>query len=157
MKVIKEQPKLLNNYRYSKSNQEIDWDYIASRKINKLERVISFEFAEKKQKKYQDSEQDKREELEKIFAQLVKQWREETRGVSSTTDLAMHPAYQQIIGMGKSVIPLLLRELEQKSGRWFWALKAITRKDPVLPAQRGRTKEMVKAWLDWGRRNGYTW
>ncbi len=58
----------------------------------------------------------------------------------------MHPAYQQIIGLGKQAIPFLLRELDQKSGRWFWALKSITREDPVLQHRRN-TQEMIKAWL----------
>jgi hypothetical protein len=40
--------------------------------------------------------------------------------------------------MGKDAIPLLLRELGKKSGRWFWALKAITREDPV-PVEKIRT------------------
>jgi hypothetical protein len=73
------------------------------------------------------------ETLEATFNQLVLQWRKETRGISSSTELILHPAYQQIIGLGKEAIPLLLRELEQKSGRWFWALKSISREDPVLP------------------------
>ncbi|MBD2145725.1 STAS-like domain-containing protein [Sphaerospermopsis sp. FACHB-1194] len=91
------------------------------------------------------------------FTTLVEEWREETRGVSSTNQMCMHPAYQQIIGMGEPVIPLLLRELEKKSGRWFWALKSISREDPVPPEYRGNTKEMTKAWLDWGRERGYKW
>ncbi|WP_229415211.1 MULTISPECIES: hypothetical protein [Moorena] len=97
------------------------------------------------------------EDIEQTFRQLVHQWREETRGISSTTQAAMHPAYQQIIGMGKEAIPLLLRELEQKSGRWFWALKSITREDPVQEEHQGNTQEMIKAWLNWGLRNGYKW
>ena len=97
------------------------------------------------------------ENLEETFNQLVQQWRTETRGISSSTELILHPAYQQIIGLGKEAIPLLLRELEKKSGRWFWALKSITRQDPVLPKQQGKTKEMIQAWLDWGRKNGYQW
>lgn len=62
-------------------------------------------------------------EIEATFITLANQWREENRGISSTNQMCMHPAYQQIIGMGEVVIPLLLRELEKKSGRWFWALK----------------------------------
>ncbi|MHC5675486.1 hypothetical protein [Nostoc sp.] len=58
-------------------------------------------------------------EIEATFTALVKQWREENSGVSSTNQMSMHPAYQQIIGMGKPVIPLLLGELEKKSGHWF--------------------------------------
>jgi hypothetical protein len=96
-------------------------------------------------------------EIEIIFQELVNQWQQETRGVSSSTELILHPAYQQIIGMGREVVPLLLRELEKKSGRWFWALKSITRQDPVPLELRGKTKEMIKIWLDWGRKNGYQW
>ncbi len=49
-------------------------------------------------------------EIENIFRELVNQWKQETRGISSSTELILHPAYQQIIGMGRDVIPLLLRE-----------------------------------------------
>jgi hypothetical protein len=87
--------------------------------------------------------------------QLVERWRRETRGISSTTELTTHPAYQQIIEMGEAVIPLLLKEVEKKSGQWFMALKAITGEDPVPTEFRGRTQEMVKAWLEWGRKKGY--
>ena len=96
-------------------------------------------------------------ELETTFYQLVEQWKSETRGISSTEQLSVHPAYQQIIGMGRDVIPLLLRELESNSGRWFWALKSISREEPVTPEQRGKTKEMISAWLNWGREKGYKW
>jgi len=97
----------------------------------------------------------KKAELEITFYQLVDRWRIENRGVSSTEQLSMHSAYQQIIGMGGDAIPMLLRELERNSGRWFWALKSITREDPVTPEQRGKTKEMIEAWLNWGRKKGY--
>jgi hypothetical protein len=101
--------------------------------------------------------QQEKEEIEQVFMELVYQWRRETRGISSTNDFAMHPAYQQIIGMGRDVVPLLLRELEQKSGQWFWALKAITREDPVPPDKRGKTQEMIEIWLNWGKEKGYKW
>ncbi|MEG4986615.1 hypothetical protein QUB08_12695 [Microcoleus sp. BR0-C5] len=79
-------------------------------------------------------------ELATTFYQLAEQWKTETRGISSTEQMSVHPAYQQIIGMGPNVIPLLLRELENNSGRWFWALKAISREEPVTPEQRGKTQ-----------------
>ena len=74
-----------------------------------------------------------------------------------TVQFKCRTAYQQIIGMGSDVIPLLLRELENNSGRWFWALKSISREEPVTPEQRGKTKEMIAAWLNWGREKGYKW
>ncbi len=62
----------------------------------------------------------------------------------------MHPAYQQIIGMGKEAIPLILQELERTRGHWLWALFAITKQDP---APEGATfDEAVDAWLEWGKR-----
>ncbi|VXD21782.1 hypothetical protein PL8927_720193 [Planktothrix serta PCC 8927] len=103
----------------------------------------------------EEKQSRKKTELETTFYQLVEQWRRETRGVSSTEQLSMHSAYQQIIGMGSDVIPMLLRELERNSGRWFWALKSITREDPVTPEQQGNTKEMIESWLNWGRKKGY--
>ncbi|MBW4601031.1 MAG: hypothetical protein KME29_15905 [Calothrix sp. FI2-JRJ7] len=39
--------------------------------------------------------------LEANFTKLVNQWRQETRGMSSTDEMSMHPTYQNIIGMGK--------------------------------------------------------
>jgi hypothetical protein len=92
--------------------------------------------------------------LESRFHHLAAQWKQETRGLSSTTALSMNPAYQQIIGMGQAIIPLLLRELEARSGRWFWALKSITGTDPVPPEHQGQTRAMTEAWLTWGRGQG---
>ncbi|TAD85588.1 MAG: hypothetical protein EAZ78_08500 [Oscillatoriales cyanobacterium] len=97
------------------------------------------------------------EEIDRTFTNLVQQWRNETIGISSTTDLVMHPAYQQIMRMGSVVIPLLLREVERKSGRWFHALCEITGEDPVPLEKRGKTKEMTQLWLEWGKAKGYKW
>ncbi|NET54696.1 MAG: hypothetical protein F6K47_00340 [Symploca sp. SIO2E6] len=95
--------------------------------------------------------------MEVTFNHLVQQWKAETRFLSDPHQMVLHPAYQQIIGMGEAAVPLLLRELEKKSGRWFWAIKSITREDPVPPEARGRTQVMIQAWLDWGRAKGYQW
>ncbi|RUT09054.1 hypothetical protein DSM106972_011070 [Dulcicalothrix desertica PCC 7102] len=93
----------------------------------------------------------KQASTEATFERLVNQWRDENHGVSSTHQLSMHPAYQEIISMGEEVVPLLLKELEKKSGQWFGALKSITKVDPVSPEHKGNTKEMTKAWLEWGK------
>ena len=74
---------------------------------------------------------------------------------SLVTKKAMHPAYQQIIGMGKTAIPLILFEMMAKPGHWFWALKSITGEDPVSPEQRGDVNEMTQAWLRWGKEKRY--
>lgn len=88
------------------------------------------------------------------FRDLLQHWKTDVRVFSSATEMAMHPAYQQIIGLGRDAVPLLLRELEREPDHWFWALKAITGADPVEPMQKGRVKEMADAWLRWGKEQG---
>jgi hypothetical protein len=95
--------------------------------------------------------------LEQLFLTLAEQWRHERGPASSTTQLAMCPSYQRIIGLGAAVVPLLLRELERQPDHWFWALKAITGVDPVPAASRGKVSEMAERWLAWGREQGYSW
>ncbi|MBI1902479.1 MAG: hypothetical protein HYS13_15360 [Planctomycetia bacterium] len=94
---------------------------------------------------------------EERFRILVQQWKQSRGPTSSTTQLAMHPAYQQIIGLGAPAVPLLLRELQREPDHWFWALKAITGEDPVPEESRGKLRHMADAWLQWGRAHGLSW
>jgi hypothetical protein len=88
------------------------------------------------------------------FRSLAQQWRNETQWLSSTTEIAMNPAYQAIIGMGEEALPMILEDLRQNSGHWYWALKAISNEDPVVPGDRGSIKKMKGAWLHWGETKG---
>lgn len=67
----------------------------------------------------------------------------------------MHPAYQEIVGMGAEALPLILHDLQENSGQWYWALKAISGEDPVRPRDRGNVRSMKAAWLDWGMAKGF--
>lgn len=89
------------------------------------------------------------------FFSLKKEWEAATAHLSSTTKIAIHPAYQQIIGMGQIAIPLILSEMKKQPDHWFWALRSITGEDPVLPEHKGKLRQMTEDWLKWGRRNGY--
>jgi len=89
------------------------------------------------------------------FHSLKNQWELETALKSSISEIVMHPAYQQIIGMGPTAIPLILSEMKIKRGHWFWALKSITGDDPVAPSDKGNIKKMTQVWLRWGREQGY--
>lgn len=94
-------------------------------------------------------------ELEAEFKVLSDQWRRETRMLSSDSDIAASFAYHQIIGMGEKALPLIFREMQERGGRWFWALRAITRQNPVRPEDRGNVRSMTQAWLEWGRQHNY--
>jgi len=89
------------------------------------------------------------------FFHLKDEWERDTAMLSSITDIAMHPAYQQIIGIGPIAVSLILYEMSQKPSHWFWALKSITGEDPVPLEAKGNIKEMTEAWLHWGREQRY--
>ncbi len=95
--------------------------------------------------------------IESDFCRLAQQWERERPHGADLLEMVMHPSYQRIIGMGAGVIPFLLKELERKPGHWFWALHAITGADPVPSESQGNLKEMAKAWIDWGKKQGYRW
>lgn len=91
--------------------------------------------------------------LPQKFKRLLAEWREQSAPLSSITAMAMLPSYQEIIGMGKPALPLILNELKRKPSHLFWALRAISGIDPVPAQDRGNINKMIKAWVKWGRLN----
>ena len=103
-------------------------------------------------------------DLEATFAQLAEEWRKETSIHSNSAIIVRHPAYQKIIAMGESVLPLIFRELENNAYHWRYALSEITGANPVKGALRSddgwvrvNVREQTEAWLRWGREQGYRW
>ena len=68
-----------------------------------------------------------------------------------------HPAFQEIIGLGDAVVPLMLRDLEERPRLWVWALPKISGADPVSEPDPGKIRKMDEAWLKWGKEHGYRW
>jgi hypothetical protein len=95
-----------------------------------------------------ESKSTDKSELETIFKGLVKAWKEGTAGCSITTRRYAHGSYQAILVLGPDVVPLILRELQNRPDWWFEALKALTKKDPTNPTD--NFHDAVKAWLRWG-------
>jgi hypothetical protein len=95
------------------------------------------------------------EEQQATFHTLVERWKKETAHQSNVAKRALHPAYQEIIGMGESAVSLLLEELRRDPDDGFWALHAITGANHVPAASRGNLHAMAAAWLQWGREKGY--
>jgi hypothetical protein len=92
--------------------------------------------------------------IEEHFRDLVRQWKEATRFVSSIHQMVSHPAYLGIIGMGRDALPLLVDELRRAPDHWFVALQAITGANPIPPSVRGNVEEMTQAWLAWAEQHG---
>jgi|GEM_PF-4713866 len=87
------------------------------------------------------------------FKALVKQWRSETKGMSSSSAIVLSTPYQRILSMGKNALPYIFQELRDNYGDWFWALEVITGQNPVPPQFQGDLKKMREIWLDYGTRN----
>ena len=88
------------------------------------------------------------------FEHLADEWARDTLYESRIDRMVLHPAYQQIIGMGKAAVPLILQRLSAKPDHWFPALQAITGENPVPPDDMGNIGAMSKQWLRWGRQRG---
>lgn len=93
--------------------------------------------------------------LEKSFQRLAEKWSDDTQFTSSLTAVTSHPAYNEIIKMGKPALPLILKELNSKGGYWFAALKRISGEDPTSPDSAGYYDKQREEWLAWGQKHHY--
>lgn len=93
-------------------------------------------------------------DIKDVFENLKTDWKSKTRYISNSAQMATVWSYQQIIGMGRPVLPLILKELQRETDHWFWALEAISGENPVDAAQAGQIENMKKAWIEWGRQRG---
>ena len=89
------------------------------------------------------------------FQDLADRWEEETLFLSRSDLAFAHPLHQEIIGLGKSAVPLILERMRSRGGHWFEALEQITGEDPISPADYGHIAAMQDSWLQWGETCGY--
>jgi hypothetical protein len=95
--------------------------------------------------------------VEQHLRRLEAAWTAAVGYSSSSNELRNHPTFQEIIGLGQAVVPLMLRDLQERPRLWVWALPRMTGADPVPAADRGNIAKMSAAWLRWGREHGYRW
>jgi hypothetical protein len=88
------------------------------------------------------------------FRRLAAEWKQQSRYLSNTAQMAMLRPYQRIIGMGWPAVPLILDELRREPDHWFWALEAITEEDPVPVDAAGQVRRSAEAWVAWGLARG---
>jgi hypothetical protein len=91
--------------------------------------------------------------IQERFHQLLDSWRNSIVFVSSATQIVIDASYQQIIGMGPAVLPLIFQELSKSPDPWGWALKAITGEDPAAGTE--TLEAAAHQWLDWAQTHGY--
>ena len=89
------------------------------------------------------------------FKRLTAKWEAETRFTSSLDEVVQNSAYQEIIRMRDDVVPLILADLAKSPKPWFYALRQITKADPIPKDAAGNMKKMTAAWLKWGRKHKF--
>jgi len=93
--------------------------------------------------------------LEQRFQEQALKWQRETQHLSSPGQRMMHPSYQAILGMGnenpREIIRLMILDMQQHRRPWFWALSYLAQDNPVSQSDAGKTDNIVKAWVDWGK------
>jgi hypothetical protein len=82
------------------------------------------------------------------FNNYYRKWREET-AFQSTSEMFQNGNYQNIIKLGKRVIPYIIDKLKKNPDHLFTALTKITGINPVKPENRGKIKAMAKDWIIW--------
>lgn len=92
--------------------------------------------------------------LDVEFHSYAAEWKRESQFMSSPEQAATLLSYRRIIGMGKDVVPHMLREMRREPGLWFEALNAITGEQPIPKEHAGDIAEMTNDWLKWGEENG---
>ncbi len=93
------------------------------------------------------------------FEALVEQWEDDTWMHSFPSIIMRHEAIGEIIAMGESALPLILRRYRDHGGFWHHPLRAITGYnnpdgiEPIegVPGWVGvKVKEQRDSWLRWG-------
>jgi hypothetical protein len=93
--------------------------------------------------------------IEETFFNVAEQWKSETAPYSSIRRKKQHPLYRQIVEIGEAAVPLILADLNRKPSHLFWALGEITGESPAENSNARNFLDVVKAWLKWGRAEGY--
>ena len=88
------------------------------------------------------------------FRLLADDWLNATEFDSSVTRALLHPSHIKIVEMdGEVTLPLILAELRDRGGHWYWDLYRLTN---VEMGQRGNKLAVVRnRWLEWGKQHGH--
>ena len=96
-----------------------------------------------------DEERSRLQTVAVEFEALANEWHAATDHFSVTWRIAIHPAYQKIIGMGESAVPHILGRLRDEGGSWLWALESIARRNVAEGAR--DWNETLASWERWAQ------
>jgi len=102
-----------------------------------------------------EGKQVRAERVGERFKEMANRWHDETDHLSSSSRITNNGLYLEIISMGETAIPFILRDLQERGGDWYPALRILSDADPVPTEVRGEVPKMKEAWISWGRDKGY--
>lgn len=78
-------------------------------------------------------------------------WQKETSHLSSVSQIVEHPAYREIVKMGKEVVPWIIDDIKFHGTTFWWhALREILKDGPIVPEYgRGKLRLINELWLAW--------
>ena len=87
-------------------------------------------------------------DIEDVFNELYKQWREKTKFhsyIGDSTDVY----HEKIIQLGWGAVPLIINKLKEDHAHLFIALSRITGENPVKKENMGKVRKMTEDWVQW--------
>ena len=92
-----------------------------------------------------------------MFKKLFQEWNEDTAFHSSYNIIQKHANHQKIVDLGNIAIPFLLEEISKSPNmRCDMALKSITGVKLNVPEEHvGKTREIARLWIEWGKELGH--
>ncbi len=89
------------------------------------------------------------------FKLLTKRWLDETAIHSSARIHLEHPAFLEIVSLGKDVLPLIFLHMTfEESLFWCNAAEKILGEGPEFE-KHCTSREYVEGWVNWGKEHGY--
>lgn len=88
------------------------------------------------------------------FEELADRWEVETGHISSPMQKTKHTCFAGMLQMGDDLIPWALERLRTSTVFWYLILERTVSNPPCIDAA-GDMNKQRKAWLAWGRKNGY--
>ena len=86
--------------------------------------------------------------IDNIFDEYYDKWYDETKYLSSP-EMFENKHYRDIISLGISVVPCIIKKLRETPAHLFEALVEITGKDPVPENHWGDIEQMAQDWIKW--------
>lgn len=83
---------------------------------------------------------------------LIARWVSETQNVSSLSAMKSHPAFVELVSIGRGAISAIMDAYTEDAPFLYLILARITDENPVPESARGDIQAIREAWIEWGNK-----